>query len=233
MRLTWFLMALLAIGSGACVSDRNTQTIEMPPQRAYHKTPYRAELPLRSNRPRISANRHLVRKPARQLKQLSWFPSKRKLSTRWTTIVIHHSGTERGNAKEFDRFHREKRGWDELGYHFVIGNGKGSPDGRVEVGPRWGKQKHGAHCKTRSNYYNEHGIGVCLVGDFTKTRPTPKQLASLSELVRFLSRECDIAPSRVTTHDTINSKTKCPGRHFALGRLRQAVSGRISATSMP
>jgi 5-methylcytosine-specific restriction endonuclease McrA len=36
----------------------------------------------------------------------------------------------------FDRSHRDK-GWDELGYHFVIGNGTSSGDGVVEVGTRW------------------------------------------------------------------------------------------------
>ena len=48
----------------------------------------------------------------------------------WRYIVIHHSATASGNAAEFDREHRA-RGWDGLGYHFVIDNGVGGPDGRV------------------------------------------------------------------------------------------------------
>ena len=80
-------------------------------------------------------------------------------------------------------------GWDELGYHFVIGNGRGTPDGMIEVGSRWHKQKHGAHCKTPDNYFNNHGIGICLVGDFTKRRPSAAQMASLEQLVRFLSNK--------------------------------------------
>ena len=63
----------------------------------------------------------------------------------WRYIVIHHSATAGGNAQQFDVAHRQVRGFDELGYHFVIDNGNGGPDGRVEVGSRWGKQKHGAH----------------------------------------------------------------------------------------
>ena len=39
-----------------------------------------------------------------------------------------------------DHWHRD-RGFDELGYHFVIGNGTNSGDGQIEVGPRWTKQK--------------------------------------------------------------------------------------------
>ena len=57
-------------------------------------------------------------------------------SDRWTCIVIHHSATDEGNAERFDRMHKAK-GWDELGYDFVIGNGTDTRDGQVEVGPRW------------------------------------------------------------------------------------------------
>src|SRR4051812_31599948 len=57
-------------------------------------------------------------------------------SRKWTCVVIHHSGTEVGGARRFDRAHRS-RGWDELGYHFVVGNGSDTADGQVEVGPRW------------------------------------------------------------------------------------------------
>ena len=92
----------------------------------------------------------------------------------WRHVVIHHSASSKGNAATFDTFHRTHRGWDELGYHFVIDNGRGGPDGRVEIGPRWTKQKHGAHTgQTPDNEYNEHGIGICLVGDFTASAGLP------------------------------------------------------------
>lgn len=162
----------------------------------------------------------------------TWFPAGSRLSPRWTTIVIHHSATNNGNAQLFDKFHRGK-GWDELGYHFVIGNGSGSADGAIEVGPRWHKQKHGAHCKTPDNYYNEHGIGICLVGDFTRSRPTPRQMAALHQLTRFLATYCHIPPQRVTTHGHINSTTKCPGHHFSLASVRHALSSPATASVMP
>ncbi|MHC4696431.1 MAG: peptidoglycan recognition protein family protein [Planctomycetota bacterium] len=158
-------------------------------------------------------------------------PDRGKISPRWTTIVIHHSATVNGGARPFDRFHR-KKGWDGLGYHFVIGNGTDTPDGVVEVGARWHRQQHGAHCKTRSNYYNEHGIGICLVGDFTKTKPSGKQYASLTRLVQFLTDRCGIAPERVTTHGVVTGETECPGRHFRLAKLRRSLGTPPTATSM-
>ena len=150
----------------------------------------------------------------------------------WRYIVVHHSATATGDAAKFDRSHRD-RGWDELGYHFVIGNGTDTPDGFIEAGPRWHKQKHGAHCKTPGNYYNQHGIGICLVGDFTKTEPTPRQLASLSRVVRFLTSQCRIPTRRVTTHKAITGDTACPGSNFELAALRRSLTGPATATSMP
>ncbi len=119
----------------------------------------------------------------------------------WQYIVIHHSASESGSAREFDRYHRRVRGWTELGYHFVLGNGRGAPDGQIQVGPRWAKQKHGAHCKTPDNRYNDYGIGICLVGNFQNAgRPSEAQMRSLANLVSYLMRTCNIARRNLISH---------------------------------
>jgi len=129
----------------------------------------------------------------------------------WRWIVIHHSATAAGSAAVFDRSHRA-RGWDELGYHFVINNGHGGADGLVEVGSRWTKQKWGAHCKTSDNRYNDYGIGICLVGDFQNSQPTAAQLVSLRKLVIHLSDTYEIIPANVIGHGAAEStNTVCPG----------------------
>ncbi|MBN1345062.1 MAG: N-acetylmuramoyl-L-alanine amidase [Phycisphaerae bacterium] len=144
-------------------------------------------------------------------------------SKRWTCIVIHHSATGSGCASEFHHAH-QARGWDELGYHFVIGNGTGSGNGQIEVGPRWYKQKHGAHCKTAENYHNEHGIGICLVGDFERTRPTARQIASLNKLLRFLMANCSISADRVIGHrEAPGAQTACPGQNVSMARIRSTA----------
>ncbi len=160
----------------------------------------------------------------------TWFPRSRRIEPRWQYIVIHHSATETGGARAFDQFHRGK-GWDELGYHFVIGNGTSTPDGMIEVGPRWEKQKHGAHCKTPGNFFNDHGIGICLVGDFTDNRPTRKQLTSLYHLVRFLCYACGIPPDRISTHGALTRHTVCPGPNFPIQPLRNAIRATGSVAS--
>jgi N-acetyl-anhydromuramyl-L-alanine amidase AmpD len=149
--------------------------------------------------------------------------------------VIHHSASNSGGATSFDAYHRNVRRWDELGYHFVIGNGTETGDGVIEVGSRWAKQKHGAHCKTPDNRYNDHGIGICLVGNFNNARPSAAQLASLNKLLLFLTdpRGCAIPPGRIHTHKDVTHKTECPGRLFSLTAVkRELMLSRGSAYSV-
>lgn len=145
-----------------------------------------------------------------------WTPS--VSSRQWKWIVIHHSATHTGSATSFDKMHKEK-GWDELGYHFVIGNGTNSGNGQVEVGNRWKAQKWGAHAKTADNRYNDYGIGICLVGNFDVERPTAAQQQSLAKLVAFLEKTYNISGDRVIGHGDTKA-TECPGRFMNIAQVR-------------
>lgn len=135
----------------------------------------------------------------------------------WKHIVIHHSASASGSAAEFDRFHREKRGWENgLGYHFVIGNGNGTRDGEIEIGNRWVNQIAGAHAGVEE--YNHYGIGICLVGNFNQSSPTAAQMASLSVLVEYLQNRCHIPSENVIMHRHCR-QTDCPGRNFPYYKL--------------
>ncbi len=143
----------------------------------------------------------------------------------WHYIVIHHSATDEGSAAIFDKWHRQ-RGWEGLGYDFVIGNGHGSADGAVEVGYRWRQQLVGAHAGNKR--MNEEGIGICLVGDFTRTRPTSAQMRSLARLCNFLSAYCGISADNVLLHGDVR-QTTCPGPLFPREFLsRRTVAGPAS-----
>jgi hypothetical protein len=154
----------------------------------------------------------------------------------WRWIVIHHSAGDQGSAAAFDAWHRNGRHWDELGYHFVIGNGTGSGDGLVEVGSRWPKQKWGAHCRVGDNEeYNYFGIGICLVGNFDVHRPTEAQQVALARLVDYLSTRYHIDDAHIIGHGTVG-QTHCPGRNLSFedlfARLHSARAARQTYASM-
>ena len=158
--------------------------------------------------------------PAPVSAETEWMPQ--HPSDRWQCIVIHHSGSDIGGANRFDQWHKA-RGWDGLGYDFVIGNGTDTPDGRVEVGFRWDEQAGGAHCKTPDEFYNLHGIGICLVGNFDNYRPTEAQMTSLTRLCRFLCTRFHIGADHIYTHGGITGKTDCPGKNFDVDSFRERI----------
>lgn len=139
---------------------------------------------------------------------------------RWRHIVLHHSGIEDGNARSYDAGHRRRGMEYGLAYHFVIGNGRDSREGEIEIGPRWLKQLRGGH--VRNAAVNDNGIGICLVGNFEKRRPSAKQLAAAYDLVDYL-RDGLVAPGhKVTVHRWVDrSHTVCPGKNFPFADLKR------------
>lgn len=142
---------------------------------------------------------------------------------RWKYIVIHHSGTKQGNAQIFETYHRKvKRMENGLAYHFVIGNGTGSGDGEIEIGGRWTKQLQGGHLY--SEYLNTIAIGICFVGDFSKQKPTAKQMAACIELVDYLKKICYSPKIKFCLHREINPRpTDCPGDRFPAALLHRRL----------
>jgi hypothetical protein len=139
----------------------------------------------------------------------------------WKYIVLHHTATEAGDVATINEAHRQRtdsagRPWLGIGYHFVIGNGRGMADGLVEPTFRWTDQLHGAHAASRQ--YNEHGIGVCLVGNFSEQPPTQRQLAAAQKLVAQLRSEYRITRTNVVRHSDL-SATECPGELFPLDSI--------------
>ena len=224
----------LAFTLAGCQATPEVMVKDLPPQDFSGPSLNRRPAPPRGAQPPAVAARPQTFKPVAPPAAWSgtpreWTPAGR--ARPWTWIVIHHSATSTGGAAAFDRMHRGK-GWDELGYHFVIGNGTQSGNGQVEVGPRWSVQKHGAHCKTPDNQYNEKGIGICLVGNFDVARPSPEQMAALSKLVAHLMKTYRISPDRVVGHGEAKA-TDCPGRHVNLADIRRRSLQILAAAGDP
>lgn len=143
---------------------------------------------------------------------------------RWKYIIVHNSGTNQGNAKAFDSYHRNVRKMSNgLAYHFVIGNGSSSGNGEIEIGNRWVRQINGGH--VASDYLNNIAIGICLVGDFNRRPPNQIQMDALAELITYLRSRCGKSAGKVIIvkgHREINPKpTDCPGEKFDLKWLHR------------
>jgi hypothetical protein len=143
----------------------------------------------------------------------------------WQYIVVHHTATNSGSVESIHESHlknKDKNGnpWLGIGYHFVIGNGQGMPDGAVESTFRWRTQIQGAHAGSSNKDYNERGIGVCLIGNFENALPTPAQRRSVKRLIQTLKTEYHIATPNVVGHRDIRAtSTECPGKFFPMAEV--------------
>ena len=113
------LGVLLGLGATGCQSDRGLPLPEVKPVVTVYE-PLPVVNPPRDNNPVVSQDQW----------PMGWVPSPSvEDKRRWRGITIHHSATHSGNAAQFDRIHKNSNGWDGLGYHFVIDNGRGGRDG--------------------------------------------------------------------------------------------------------
>src|SRR5688572_485920 len=229
LALSFAFLVAVTLAAGGCSSNHPQLVEKLPPPNfngpnvaaaPAKKAPPVAQAPVRRPAPLASAGAGGIPR--------DWTPPTGAQRS-WKWIVIHHSATPSGSARMFDKMHREK-GWDELGYHFVIGNGTDTGDGQIEVGTRWTKQKWGAHAKTPNNEYNDHGIGVCLVGNFDLERPTPQQTKALAKLVAHLMKTYRVPASRVLGHQDTGKPTECPGRNLNVAAVRRMATQFAEAT---
>ena len=136
--------------------------------------------------------------------------------SRWQAIVIHHSGSTRGDATSIEKEHRDA-GFKSLGHHFIIGNGAGMDDGQVHIGYRWLDQLPGAHAAGPSgDWYNQHAISICLVGDGNRHGYTQAQIQQLNTLIESLRRQLGLPADRVLLHSDL-APVSDPGKLFPAG----------------
>lgn len=155
-----------------------------------------------------------VQTPEKQL----WRPSVKERD--WKYIVLHHTASEQANVESIHEEHLKRKDangnpWLGIGYHFVIGNGKGMPDGEVEPTFRWRQQMQGAHAGSTNPVYNQQGIGICLVGNFENHAPTAAQLSAMRKLVRTLKTNYRVTSKNVIGHRDVRA-TECPGKLFPM-----------------
>ena len=153
-------------------------------------------------------------------------------------LTIHHDAAHfRGRSRTISvelrrlelvfRFHRINNGWPGISYHFYV-----FPSGRIYYTGDWATIRYQAAGEDNPNTplvisaHNEHGIGICLAGNFQALPPTAKQLQATARLVanlRFLFSNADLP---VLGHrdeaDAPQYATACPGNTWE--QWKDAVS---------
>lgn len=122
-------------------------------------------------------------------------------------ITLHHTSEYPGMDKLGDReviraiakYHRNRLGWADIGYHFLIGR-----DGKVYEGRPAALQ--GAH----TGGHNQNNLGISMVGNFVSKLPSERQLFALKSLLATKYREYGLSTRDLYGHRDFKA-TECPG----------------------
>lgn len=153
---------------------------------------------------------------------------------RITHLVLHTSGTQRQgkplypSAAQMDAAHR-RLGWDQIGYHFVIG-----PDGSMEIGRPI--EQPGAHVRGM----NATTIGICVTGHGDLAPWTAQQWEAALQLCQKLLSAHRLEerfkghPKTVLGHRECGEvagvpkpRKSCPGRLVPLDDFRRDLRTRL------
>lgn len=151
-------------------------------------------------------------------------------------ITVHHEGSipfsstsqsdvvsrlNQVRNAHLDRRAKTGERWCDIGYHYII-----DPNGVVWEGRNTRYQ--GAHVQDE----NEHNLGIMVLGNFERQRPTPASLATLDTFVAMQMQRYRVPISRVRTHREIGS-TECPGRNLqAYMNQTRSRGGRLTVAAV-
>lgn len=76
-------------------------------------------------------------------------------------------------VRDIQDYHIETKGWDDIGYNFLIGG-----DGSVYVGRGWDYK--GAH----SRIFNQRSICIAFIGSYFKHSPPQRSLNAAQQLMQ-------------------------------------------------
>lgn len=161
--------------------------------------------------------------------------------------VVHHSVSSNSYSQAqvpsvirgIQAYHMDGRGWDDIGYNFVVDRYGGIWEGR---GGGATEPVVGAH----ASGFNTGTVGVMLLGDFSSAQPTSASVQSAGRVIGWKLALHDAEPSgsvsfvsgggprypagttvnlpRVVGHQQVGS-TACPGNVMSkLGSIRASAS---------
>lgn len=133
------------------------------------------------------------------------------MNTPVTTLFIHHTAMQPcitlqdccHEMRTIQNFHMDTRGWDDIGYNFLIGQ-----DGRVYEGRGWNRE--GAHTKG----WNNVAIAFSVMGNFMTHVPNQAALDAVNLMIACAIKENKLTPNyKLYGHRDVGN-TACPGDAF-------------------
>lgn len=130
-------------------------------------------------------------------------------------IVIHDTGCcnkSYSDTKELiqriNKDHSIKRGWEDIGYNYII-----DKNGDIYEGRKGGNGKRGAHAydDKECRNFNVGTIGIVIIGDYEHRNVPKKALESLYKLVGWLSASNGISPKEINKTTLVWSNPKFQG----------------------
>ncbi len=131
-----------------------------------------------------------------------WLEYDQPLSDVLNTLVVHHSASVLDGPRDIQKLHMEKRGYADIGYHYLIDAAGLLYEGRA-VGVR------GAH----TGGFNTGTVGVCLLGNFENQWPAMAQLEALRGLGAGLTAAYGLT-HLASHHGFQPGATVCPGHNL-------------------
>lgn len=130
-------------------------------------------------------------------------------------VALHHSASRPDTTVDaVARYHVGTNGWAGIGYHFVVRNATVYYVGDVDT--------ERAHVAGRNN----EALGICVMGDFTKTAPAKESMDAVRLLVKALDEYYGRKKELVVHRDMLPAgHTTCPGDYMAplVHKLRDDV----------
>ncbi len=145
-------------------------------------------------------------------------------------IVIHHTLTKDGKVVNWEairNYHKNERGWKDIGYHFGIEKiGK-----HYEILVGRGLDMPGAHAIG----VNQNSIGIAIVGNFDQEIPDRILLEKTISFVRSLAHFFSIPAERIIGHREVHilaevglisehyrtsGRKSCPGWNLSMNVVR-------------
>ncbi|MCX8194109.1 MAG: peptidoglycan recognition protein family protein [Candidatus Pacearchaeota archaeon] len=124
-------------------------------------------------------------------------------------LIIHHTNNNK-NVEEIRQQHKA-RGFEDIGYHFLIDKKGNLIKGR-------NVKFVGAH----TLHYNKNSLGIALIGNFNKEKPTRKQIQTLIRFLKEKIKQYDLKINSIKGHCNFNKKS-CPGKNLNLKKIKQQL----------